>query len=930
MLLDKVLAKIFGSANERYLKRIRPLVSAINDREARLQALSDAELQAQTARFKERLDQGESLDDLLPDAFATVREASRRVTGMRHFDVQLIGGIALHHGRIAEMRTGEGKTLVATLPVYLNALTGRGVHVVTVNDYLAKRDAEWMGKIYRFLGLSVGVIQNHLYDDERRAAYACDITYGTNNEFGFDYLRDNMKYSVKSCVQRGHYFAIVDEVDSILIDEARTPLIIAGPSDESSEKYYLANDVIPKLNPATDYLVDEKTHTAALTESGIERVEKLLGVENLYDPANFELLHCVNQALKAHTLYHRDKEYMVRDGQVIIVDEHTGRPMDGRRWSDGLHQAVEAKEGVKIEAETQTLATITLQNYFRMYEKLAGMTGTAETEAAEFAKIYNLEVTVIPTHRPMIRQDYPDLIYRTAEEKWNAIVEEIKERHQTGQPILVGTASVANSELVSRKLSAIGIPHNVLNAKYHEREAEIVAQAGRKGMVTIATNMAGRGTDILLGGNPEFLTDAELRRQGRNPAEVPPEERQALFEQIKAQTDREHAEVVALGGLHIIGSERHESRRIDNQLRGRAGRQGDPGSSRFYLSLEDDLMRIFGGERLKNIMLTLGMEEGVAIESRMVSRRVEAAQKSVEAHNFSIRKHLLEYDDVMNLQRETIYNLRRELMEGAEGGRQFIHLAEDLLADVIRRYLHGRPEEWDVDGLRVALLDLYAYDCEAEKLDFEHLNREEIRAKVWQTVLERYRAREAKIGAENLRQLERHVMLNIVDAHWKKHLATLDHLKEGVGLRGYGQKDPLIEYKKESSRLFEEMIDRMDEECVRILFNMRIEVAEASALDFENELVAGDEAASDEFEVAGELAGEVPAPPTLPRRVAQRAPTASLPTSRPATGQVYTAANAGAARAGEGGTVVRRTPKIGRNEPCPCGSGKKYKNCHGA
>lgn len=521
MLLDKVLAKIFGSANERYLKRIRPLVSAINDREARLQELSDAELQAQTARFKERLEQGESLDDLLPDAFATVREASRRVTGMRHFDVQLIGGIALHHGRIAEMRTGEGKTLVATLPVYLNALTGRGVHVVTVNDYLAKRDADWMGKIYRFLGLSVGVIQNHLYDDERREAYACDITYGTNNEFGFDYLRDNMKYSVKSCVQRGHHFAIVDEVDSILIDEARTPLIIAGPSDESSEKYYLANDVIPKLNPATDYLVDEKTHTAALTESGIERVEKLLGVENLYDPANFELLHCVNQALKAHTLYHRDKEYMVRDGQVIIVDEHTGRPMDGRRWSDGLHQAVEAKEGVKIEAETQTLATITLQNYFRMYEKLAGMTGTAETEAAEFAKIYNLEVTVIPTHRPMIRQDYPDLIYRTAEEKWNAIVEEIKERHQTGQPILVGTASVANSELVSRKLSAIGIPHNVLNAKYHEREAEIVAQAGRKGTVTIATNMAGRGTDILLGGNPEFLTDAELRRQERNPAEVP-------------------------------------------------------------------------------------------------------------------------------------------------------------------------------------------------------------------------------------------------------------------------------------------------------------------------------------------------------------------------------------------------------------------------
>ncbi len=927
MFLDKILAKIFGSANERYLKRIRPLVSAINDWEPKLQAYSDAELQAQTARFKERLERGESLDDLLPEAFATVREASRRTTGMRHFDVQLIGGIALHHGRIAEMRTGEGKTLVATLPVYLNALTGRGVHVVTVNDYLAKRDAEWMGKIYRFLGLSVGVIQNHFYDDERREAYACDITYGTNNEFGFDYLRDNMKYSVKSCVQRGHYFAIVDEVDSILIDEARTPLIIAGPSDESSEKYYLANDVIPKLNPATDYLVDEKTHTAALTESGIERVEKLLGIENLYDPANFELLHCVNQALKAHTLYHRDKEYMVRDGQVIIVDEHTGRAMEGRRWSDGLHQAIEAKEGVKIEAETQTLATITLQNYFRMYEKLAGMTGTAETEAVEFAKIYNLEVTVIPTHRPMIRQDYPDIIYRTAEEKWNAIVEEIKERHKTGQPILVGTTSVANSELLSRKLSAIGIPHNVLNAKYHEREAEIVAQAGRKGAVTIATNMAGRGTDILLGGNPEFLTDAELRRQGRNPAETPPEERQALFAQIKAQTDQEHAEVVALGGLHVIGSERHESRRIDNQLRGRAGRQGDPGSSRFYLSLEDDLMRIFGGERLKNIMLTLGMEEGVAIESRMVSRRVEAAQKSVEAHNFSIRKHLLEYDDVMNLQRETIYNLRRELMEGAEGGREFIHLAEDLLTDVIRRYLHGRPEEWDVDGLRVALLDLYAYDCEAENLEFDRLSRDEIRAKVWQTVYERYKAREAKIGAENLRQLERHVMLNIVDAHWKKHLAALDHLKEGVGLRGYGQKDPLIEYKKESSRLFEEMIDRMDEECVRILFNMRVEVAEASALHLEEEDLADhEETESDEFEITK----GVSASPSLPSPRARMASAATLPLPRQATGQVYTAANAGAARAGQSRTVVRRTPKIGRNAPCPCGSGKKYKNCCGA
>jgi preprotein translocase subunit SecA len=834
-MVDKFLARIFGSANERYLKRIRPIITRINDLEPSVEKLSDEDLKRQTVLFRERLDKGESLDDLLPEAFATVREASRRVTGMRHFDVQMIGGTVLHQGRIAEMRTGEGKTLVATLPVYLNALAGRGVHVVTVNDYLAKRDAEWMGKIYKFLGMSVGIIQNHLYDDERQEAYGADITYGTNNEYGFDYLRDNMKYSISSCVQRGHHFAIVDEVDSILIDEARTPLIIAGPSDDSTEKYYLANDIIPRLNKETDYLVDEKSHTAALTEAGVDHAEKLLGCGNLYDPANREILHCVNQALKAHTLYRLDKQYIVKDGQVVIVDEHTGRLMDGRRWSDGLHQAVEAKEGVKIEQETQTLATITLQNYFRMYDKLAGMTGTAETEAAEFAKIYNLDVTGIPTNMPMVRRDNSDVIYRTAEEKWNAVVEEIKELYEKGQPVLVGTASVENSELLSRKLKPLGVPHNVLNAKYHEREAEIVAQAGRKGAVTIATNMAGRGTDILLGGNAEFLARELLKKEQINPDEATPEQLEDAVKRVKEEIVKEHDAVTHAGGLHIIGTERHESRRIDNQLRGRAGRQGDPGSSRFYLSLEDDLMRIFGGDRVKNLMLTLGMEEGVAIESRMVSKRVEGAQKSVEAHNFSIRKHLLEYDDVMNKQRETIYGLRRELMEGAEGGREFIHVAEDLLYDVIDRYTgDGRkPDEWDVAGLKITLRDLYAYDADAENLDFDAHSTDELKEIIWKTLSTHYREKEAKAGVEQMRDMERYITLNVIDAQWKDHLLQLDHLKEGIGLRGYGQKDPLIEYKKESRNLFDEMIDRIDEECVRMLFNMRVEIAETAPVSFE-------------------------------------------------------------------------------------------------
>ena len=706
-VVERAITKVFGSANERLLKKLWPIVAEINKFEPAIQRLSDDELRAKTVEFRERLVprlegaaelekparkllEREALDELIPEAFACVREASLRTTGMRHFDVQMIGGIVLHRGMIAEMRTGEGKTLVATLPVYLNALLGKGVHVITVNDYLARRDADWMGKIYKFLGMTVGCIQNDLDDFQRQEAYQADITYGTNNEFGFDYLRDNMKFDVATCVQRGHYYAIVDEVDSILIDEARTPLIISGASDDSTTKYYEADAIIPKLTRETEYQVDEKQHSATLTEPGIEKAEKMLGYGNLYDPSNMEILHCLNQALVAHTLYHRDKQYIVRDGEVVIVDEFTGRIMTGRRWSDGLHQAVEAKEGVKIERETQTLATITLQNYFRMYEKLAGMTGTAETESVEFAKIYDLEVTTVPTHRPMVRKDNSDVIYRTLEEKWEAVAEEIKELHEKGQPVLVGTVSVENSEIIAGRLKRNGIRHNVLNAKPENagREAEIVAQAGRKGAVTIATNMAGRGTDILLGGNPEFLAREFLKRQeSRSRRGDTGAARVGSRSSAGLKSQAEHDEVVRLGGLHILGTERHESRRIDNQLRGRSGRQGDPGSSRFYLSLEDDLMRIFAGDRVKAIMQRLGMEKGVAIESKMVSKRIEAAQKNVEAHNFTIRKHLIEYDDVMNKQRETIYSLRRDLLEQPDHREELHEIAEGLLDDILDQYL---------------------------------------------------------------------------------------------------------------------------------------------------------------------------------------------------------------------------------------------------
>ncbi|MEW6732790.1 MAG: preprotein translocase subunit SecA [Acidobacteriota bacterium] len=890
-MFNKILTKIFGSANERRLKQLWPKVAIINELEAQMARLSDEQLRTKTANFRERLEQGATIDELLPEAFAAVREASKRSTGMRHFDVQLIGGMILHDGAIAEMRTGEGKTLVATLPVYLNALEGKGVHVVTVNDYLARRDSEWMGKIYRFLGMTVGCIQNDMDDFQRQEAYAADITYGTNNEFGFDYLRDNMKFDLSTCVQRGHNYAIVDEVDSILIDEARTPLIISGASEESVEKYYAANDVIPKLKQETDFQVDEKAHSASLTEEGIEKSEKILACGNLYDPSNMEILHCLNQALKAHTLYHRDKQYIVKDGEVIIVDEFTGRIMPGRRWSDGLHQAVEAKEGVKIERENQTLATITLQNYFRMYSKLAGMTGTAETEAAEFAKIYNLDVFIIPTHRPMVRTDHSDVIFRTADEKWDAVVEDIQDSHKKGQPMLVGTVSVESSEMLARRLKKLGIAHNVLNAKPENaaREADIVAQAGRKGTVTIATNMAGRGTDILLGGNPEFLAKEFLKKQEINPDEALPEQFEKSFEQAKKITDAEHAEVVSLGGLYIIGTERHESRRIDNQLRGRAGRQGDPGASRFYLSLEDDLMRIFGGERVKNLMLTLGMEKGVAIESRLVSKRIEGAQKSVEAHNFSIRKHLLEYDDVMNRQRETIYGLRRELLEDS-GARQFINIAEDLFIDIVDQFA-GReidPDEWNYDGLKLKLRDLYGFDVETEGVKLDELSSDEIKEQIWSKLNARYQEKETLVGVEFMRHYERMIMLEVVDQQWKDHLLNVDHLKEGIGLRGYGQKDPLVEYKKETKLLFDDMIDRIDEETTRILFNVKFVREEQ--------------------------------PPPVQRR--RRTPIN------------FTKANSSALAAGEEPdgkpkTVVHTSPKVGRNDPCPCKSGKKFKKCCG-
>ena len=836
------LTKVFGSKNDREVKRMQPVVDRINALEAGMQAMSDEELRAQTGRFRERVANGEPLDDLLPEAFAAVREASVRSLKMRHFDVQLIGGMVLHDGKIAEMKTGEGKTLVATLPAYLNALTGNGMHIITVNDYLARRDTEWMGHLYRFLGLRVGTILHGLTDAERQVAYAADITYGTNNEFGFDYLRDNMKFDRASLVQRELNYAIVDEVDSILIDEARTPLIISGPAEKSTDLYYQVNGVIPKLQKERDYTVDEKARASILTEEGVARCEKMLQVENLYDPKYIEILHHINQALKAHALFKLDVDYIVKDGEVIIVDEFTGRLMPGRRYSEGLHQALEAKEGVKIENENQTLATITFQNYFRMYKKLAGMTGTADTEAAEFKKIYNLDVVVAPTNMPMVRTDFPDVIYKTKREKYEAVLDEIEDLHAKGQPVLVGTISIDVSEQLSKKLKARGIPHEVLNAKHHEQEAQIVSQAGQKAQVTISTNMAGRGTDIVLG-----------------------------------------AGVTDLGGLHILGTERHESRRIDNQLRGRSGRQGDPGSSRFYMALEDDLLRIFGGERITGIMEKLGMKEGEPIEHGLISRAIENAQSKVEGHNFEIRKHLLEYDDVMNQQRTVIYAQRREILMGKDLREAIMEMIAETVEGIADTFVDEKthPEYWDLKAVSDAVYKQFNFRPERLTPEgVETLDRDGLVDLIAGQATRNYEAREAEIGAATFRQLERMVMLQTVDNLWKDHLLSMDHLKEGIGLRGYAQQQPLLVYKKEGFELFQNLMARIEEETLGILFRIQIaapEKLEEMHAPREQKMV---------FSGGGEPARRPPA---------KRAP-----------------------------------DKVGRNSPCPCGSGKKYKKCHGS
>lgn len=869
-MVQTILKKIFGTKNERELKRLWPIVERINSLEAKISSLSDSSLRSKTDEFRGRIEAGETLDDLLPEAFAVVREVAMRTLRMRHFDVQLIGGIVLHEGKIAEMKTGEGKTLVATLPVYLNALTGKGVHVVTVNDYLAKRDAQWMGPIYEFLGLSVGVIVHGLTDEERQRAYNSDITYGTNNEFGFDYLRDNMKYDLSHYVQRELNYAIVDEVDSILIDEARTPLIISGPSEESTDKYYKIDRIIPKLRKGIDFTIDEKARTVILTEEGNSRVEQLLGISNLYDPSNIELVHHVLQGLRAHHLFKRDVDYVVRDGEVIIVDEFTGRLMPGRRWSDGLHQAIEAKEGVKIESENQTLATITFQNYFRMYKKLAGMTGTADTEAEEFAKIYNLDVVVIPTNKPMIRVDYPDAIYKTERAKFNAVIKEIEELHRKGQPVLVGTISIEKSEILSSMLKKKGIPHSVLNAKYHEREAEIIAQAGRSGSVTIATNMAGRGTDIILGGNPEGLARQFLA--GKN--DYSEEEWQEALKKAEEICKKDREKVVDLGGLHILGTERHEARRIDNQLRGRSGRQGDPGSSRFYISLEDDLMRIFGSDRIAGLMGRLGMDEEVPIENRMVSKAIENAQKRVEAHNFDIRKHLLEYDDVMNKQRTEIYAFRREILQGEGLKERIFQIIDDTIDELLEIYCPESKyhEEWDIKGLKDSLFGIFAVSIENFTDDVNSL-----REFLSETIKSAYEKKEREIGNEMMRYLEKVIFLQVLDAQWKDHLLAMDHLKEGIGLRGYGQRDPLTEYKKEAFEIFADMTDRISMDTITRLFKIQVRS--------EDEKI----------------------------------------TRRPVQRQVRY--NRG--EEAEQNQPVIKGKKIGRNDPCPCGSGKKYKKCCG-
>jgi preprotein translocase subunit SecA len=987
-MIGQLLAKVVGTQNERELKRLRPRVAEINAFEPSIQALSDEQLREKTAEFKARVADGTTIDELLPEAFAVVREAGRRVLNMRHFDVQLIGGMVLHSGKIAEMKTGEGKTLVATLPAYLNALEGKGVHVVTVNDYLARRDSEWMGRLYRFLGLTVGVIQHELNDQQRQVAYGADITYGTNNEFGFDYLRDNMKFELTSMVQRGHHYAIVDEVDSILIDEARTPLIISGPAEESTDLYYEVDRIIPRLKKGAvtqgqlkgeerdalehtgDYIIDEKHKTVSLTESGMAKAEQMLGhrlVENsngLYDPANMPLLHHIHQGLRAHALFRLDVDYMIKDGQVVIVDEFTGRLMPGRRWSDGLHQAVEAKEKVKIERENQTLATITFQNYFRKYKKLSGMTGTAETEAAEFGKIYKLDVIAAPTNRPLARVEEPDLVFRTQQEKFEAIVADILDKQSSGRPTLVGTVSIEKSEKLSALLRKRGITHVVLNAKYHAQEAEIVAQAGRKGTVTIATNMAGRGTDILLGGNAEHMARqqalseevAEKLPRGEEKFvddeefvyffhvdgfyRVPRADWERIFGHFRQQTEAEHDEVVRLGGLHILGTERHEARRIDNQLRGRAGRQGDPGSSRFYLSLEDDLMRIFGSDRISGLMQKLGMEEGVPIEHGMVTKAIARAQTQVEAQNFSVRKHLLEYDDVMNKQRESVYTLRREVLEGkvhlsedelVDTRGYLLALAEDILEDQVGRYAgkDAEVDDWDIPALAREVTRVFGVEPRIlEELDLDSQGPDEMTDAIWAVVKQSYIEKEELVGSDLLRRVERDIMLQIVDGQWKDHLYSLDHLKEGIGLRGYGQRDPLVEYKKESFALFQDMKARIEEEMVRYLFWLRPVLQQESP---DGASVAAPVTPRPARPRASAMTMNNPAADTVPAFAAARsgAPMAASPVPVPSgPGGRPMPARTGGDDVIK--TVRREEPKVGRNDPCPCGSGKKYKKCHGA
>ncbi len=900
-MFQKMMDKVFGTKHEREIRKIQPMVARINALEASYEGASDAELKAMTGEFKNKLENGASLDDILPDAFAVVRETGKRVLGMRHYDVQMIGGIILHKGHIGEMKTGEGKTLVATLPAYINGLTGRGVHVVTVNDYLASRDAEWMGQIYRWLGMETGTIVHGLKNDQRRASYAADITYGTNNEFGFDFLRDNMKLSIEHMVQRGHYFCIIDEVDSILIDEARTPLIISGAADADVKKYADIDKVIPGLQQEIDYLLDEESRAASLTDEGINKVEERLGVENLYDPEHIEVLHHVNQALKAHTLFKRDRDYAIVNDEVVIIDPFTGRMMEGRRWSDGLHQAVEAKEKVRVKRESETLATITYQKYFQKYEKLSGMTGTADTEAPEFEKIYSVKTTVIPTNKPVIRRDLDDVVYKTEQDKFQAVVEEIVAARDRGQPVLVGTASVEKSEIVHQMLRAAQVPHQVLNAKHHGHEAGIVAQAGRPGSVTISTNMAGRGTDILLGGNAEFMAKEEVGRW--NPEAEPQEEYdkrlKATMERYEAQCKADKASVLEAGGLMVVGTERHESRRIDNQLRGRAGRQGDPGASRFFLSLEDELLRIFGSDKLSGLMERMGMEDGVPLEHPWLSKAVENAQSKVEGRNFGIRKNLLEYDEVNSQQRDAVYGMRRRIIKGEDTRGLVMDIVHDALLLLVEQHfpLKAQPEDLDVKGYNKAVvMTLPVPGLELSMDRVYHVPHEDVVVDLMKIVDAWYSSKEQLIGEENTRYRERYFLLTIIDDLWKKHLQAMSHLRSGIGLRGYGQRNPLLEYKKEGFEMFQMMRDLREQHVVERLFQN----------------LSQERALTEEEKVA--LLAE------QKRKEQERAAAAMARANKLGGGRRGPAAKPV--------TVRREGDKIGRNQPCPCGSGKKYKKCH--